>query len=225
MHLSTSRDSGTFWSLPKKLSEPGNASWPKLAVAGTMAVVVWTDHANSHSVIQASVSGDRGTTWSVPVVLSADGDRAWAPQVTAGTGGLVTAIWSSSPQSQPFTRHFWRRKNRPVVGIQSSSVGEPNGSWSAPVAVASTRDVTAQPQLATGINCAMAVWTDAGEIRASRSDIAHTSWSVASNIGTLDRREDDAPPRVVGMGSGNFTAIWITETDSEEVIRSASTKN
>ena len=144
VQASRSTDAGQTWSTPVDLSAPGQgAISPRVALAGSAAVVIWRRSDGANFIAQASRSTDAGQSWSTPVDLSAPGRDVTAPQVA--TNGS-TAVGT------------WYRSNGTSMIVQSTRSSDGGLTWEAPVDLSAPGQNAFYPQVAVSRSTAVVAW-------------------------------------------------------------------
>jgi len=115
IYFSTSNDAGISWTPIKRLSYASGLSyWPKIAIAGSSAFVVWMEELpeyNNQINFKRSING--GKSWKAPVKLSPSSADSWWPRL-AVVDPFVYVVWGNYVNYQSNGVCFKKSSNRGV---------------------------------------------------------------------------------------------------------------
>lgn len=180
------------WSSPTDVSPKGIDSFdPQIGVdsAGN-TVAVWSSIVGS-DVLTLAATQLFGGNWSTPIAISNRGELSFDPQVTVDASGNAIAVWD--------------RDNGSDIAIQAAMFTFESHTWSTPVDISVTGQISDFPQIAMNANgYAVLDWTNE-----TFSVIQSATWIPLSTT------TDIAPNFGMTMG-GN--PIIITGTNFIDVI-------
>ncbi len=226
LFFARSLDGGASWSVQSPLHADATADRradqrPAIAVWGDTAVAVWqadgvlgAGDTTDLDVLYA-VSTDAGASWSAPRQLDASAaeTRDEAPEI-ATDGSVWVVVWHRDDQR-----------------IMMSRATNPDGGWSAPVALApppANQAAARFPHLATDGGMWVIAW-DTGVVE--QRDLVYVvsgddlvTWSPAPLPLTVpEDSRDDFEVRLATDGGGSWIAVWESQVGQGEIWFARST--
>ena len=174
VYYKKSDDGGTTWGPDTSLTNsPTVASFPAIAVSGTIVHVVWGDWRNGNDEIYYKRSTNSGTTWEADTRLTNDPSFSVSPAI-AVSGNNVQVVWLDL-RGGPFEIFY---KHSTYGGI----------TWNADAALTNGHDPAystqpSYPDVAVSGNIVHVVWYDN---RDGNTEIYYRKFTAAPAISSID---------------------------------------
>ena len=207
IYLATSADAGKTWGQAMDVSKtPGISHNPAVAVGPNGSIhLAWADTSDSgktKSDIFYASSDNGGASWTKHVDVSKTHGVFGPPSIAVGWDGLVHIVWSD----------YCSGPNRPDVHV----VRGMQDTWSKPMDISHSNELSAHPKLALGANgTTFVTWLEDCSDHSS-NDI----YFAQSREGSKYTRPHDlshtpgisSDPSVVADNRGHVTVTWVDTT-------------